>query len=220
MLEMGTFCTIFHIAKMSLVWAAICTLNNATSAILDVFYKDLTVHVIGQTKAHRSACYNAGAIFDSISSEPWEWKDLVMAEKNQKPMSYFFKWRKQCESCSWRFGQWSNKKKLPPKLNENSSHDGLKLLVAGLWSRKQQNEAQFIWVRLANIRISCDNFSLLWKLHVQTYFFCAVLVILKSTPCLIGKERGKQNNYLHTSFWKHKLQTWKSIIIIEVTSTV
>ena len=72
--------------EMSLVWAAICTLNNATSAILDVFYKDLTVHVIGQTKAHRSACYNAGAIFDSISSEPWEWKDLVMAENNQKPM--------------------------------------------------------------------------------------------------------------------------------------
>ena len=90
---MGTFCTIFHIVKMSLVWAAICTLNNATSAILDVFYKDLTVHVTGQTKAHRSACYNAGAIFDSILSEPWEWKDLVMAEKNQKPMSYFFKWR-------------------------------------------------------------------------------------------------------------------------------
>ena len=35
---------------------------------------------------YRSACYNAGTIFDSISSEPWEWKDLVMAENNQKPM--------------------------------------------------------------------------------------------------------------------------------------
>ena len=112
MLEMGTFCTIFHLVKISLVWAAICTLNNATATILDVFYKDLTVHAIGQTKANRSACYNAGAIVDSISSEPWEWKDLVMAEKSQKPMSYFFKQRKQCESCSWRFEwcQWSNKK--------------------------------------------------------------------------------------------------------------
>ena len=67
MLEMGT---IFHVAKISLVCAAICKPNNATAAILDVFYKDLTVHEIGQTKAGRSACYNAGAIFDSISSEP------------------------------------------------------------------------------------------------------------------------------------------------------
>ena len=72
MLEMGTFCTIFHIAKISLVRAVICTLNNAASAILDVFYKDLTVYAIGQTKANRSACYNAGAIFDSISSKPWK----------------------------------------------------------------------------------------------------------------------------------------------------
>ena len=27
-------------------------------------------------------------------------------------------------------------------------------------------------------------------------FLCVVFVILKSTPSLIGKERGKQNNYL------------------------
>ena len=49
MLEMGT---IFHIAKISLVWAASYTLNNAdtTTTIMDVFHKDLTVHVIGQTK--------------------------------------------------------------------------------------------------------------------------------------------------------------------------
>ena len=98
MLEIGT---IFHLAKMSLVWAAICTPNNATTAILDVFYKDLTVHGIGQTKANRSACYNAGAIFDSISSEPRERKTppstLVITEKSQKPLSYFFKRRKQSE---------------------------------------------------------------------------------------------------------------------------
>ena len=89
------------IVKISLVWAPICTLNNATAAILHVFYKDLTVHVIGQTKANRSACYNAGAIFDSISSEPFEWKtplsNLDMAEKSEKALSYFFKRRKQFE---------------------------------------------------------------------------------------------------------------------------
>ena len=69
MLEMGT---IFHKARISLVWAAICTPNKATATILDVFYKDLTVHEIGQTKASRSTMswYNAGTIFDSISSEP------------------------------------------------------------------------------------------------------------------------------------------------------
>ena len=63
MLEIGT---IFHTAKISLVGAAICAPNNATPAILDVFYNDLTVRAIGQTKAIRSACYNAGAIFDSF----------------------------------------------------------------------------------------------------------------------------------------------------------
>ena len=46
--------------------AAICAPNNSTAAILDVFHNDLTVHAIGQKKAIRSACYNAGAIFDSF----------------------------------------------------------------------------------------------------------------------------------------------------------
>ena len=76
-----------------LVWATICTLNNATTALLDVFYKDLTVHVIGQMKANKSACYNAGAIFDSISSKPCLRKmppsTLVMAEKSQKTVLFF-----------------------------------------------------------------------------------------------------------------------------------
>ena len=63
MLEIGTS---FHIAKIFLVWAAICAPNNSTAAILDVFHNDLTVHAIGQKKAIRSACYNAGAIFDSF----------------------------------------------------------------------------------------------------------------------------------------------------------
>ena len=67
MLQTGT---IFHIGKISLVWAAICAPNNATAAILDVFYKDLTVRAVGQMKANRSVCYNAGTIFHSISSEP------------------------------------------------------------------------------------------------------------------------------------------------------
>ena len=124
-------------------------------------------------------------------------KRLSYGWKQPKTYVIFFQMKKAVWKLLMKIWSMIQQKKLPPKLNENSSHDGLKLLVAGLWSRKQQNEAQFIWVRLANIRISCDNFSLLWKLHVQTYFFCAVFVILKSTPCLIGKERGKQNNYLH-----------------------
>ena len=80
MIEMNT---IFHIAKISLVWATIYTPNNATATILDVFYKDLTVHAIGQTKANRNAFYNVGAIFDSTSSKWCERKTppstLVMA---------------------------------------------------------------------------------------------------------------------------------------------
>ena len=36
--------------------------NNATAAILDVFHNDLTVRAVAQM----SACYNAGAIFDSF----------------------------------------------------------------------------------------------------------------------------------------------------------
>ena len=52
---------------------------------------------IRQTKANRSACYNAGANFDSFLSKPCERKTLVMAEKSQKPLLYFFTRRKQCE---------------------------------------------------------------------------------------------------------------------------
>ena len=59
--------------------------------MLDVFYKDLTVRVIGQMKANSSTCCNVGAIFDSISHEPCEQKILVMAEKSQKPFNIFFK---------------------------------------------------------------------------------------------------------------------------------
>ena len=93
-------------------------------------------------------------------------------------------------------------KKLPPKLKENSSCDGLKAIpMAGLSSRKQQHEVQFTWLCSANIRISCDNFSLLWKSQVWTYFFlCCVC-------------NFKIHSMFDISFWKHKLQTWKSKII-------
>ena len=51
------------------------------------------MHAIGQTKANRNTFYNVGAIFDSTSSKPCERKTppstLVMAEKSQKPLSYF-----------------------------------------------------------------------------------------------------------------------------------
>ena len=61
-----------------------------------------------------------------------------MAELSQKPLSYFFQQRKQCED---KFDKQSKtthllmkiwtmsmiqQKKLPPKLKENSSCDGLK----------------------------------------------------------------------------------------------
>ena len=59
--------------------------NNATTAIWDVFYKDLTVCAIGQMKANRSTCHSAGAIFRFNLSQPCEWKTLVMAVKSQKP---------------------------------------------------------------------------------------------------------------------------------------
>ena len=93
--------TIFHIAKKSLVWATICAPNNATPTILDVFYKDHSV-CDWSDESQKSTCYNAGAIFDSILSEPCERKTLVMAEKSQNLCLclYFFKWRKQCEDQS------------------------------------------------------------------------------------------------------------------------
>ena len=52
---------------------------------------------MSQTKADRSTRYNAGANFDSFLSKPCERKTLVMAEKSQKPLLYFFTRRKQCE---------------------------------------------------------------------------------------------------------------------------
>ena len=102
---------------------------------MDVFYKDLTVRAIGQMKANRSACYNAGNISDSILSEPCELKALVMDEKSQKPLSYmyFLKRRKQWEDESDKESTTTQvahedltdvadqQKKLPPKLKENSS---------------------------------------------------------------------------------------------------
>ena len=48
-------------------------------------------HAVGQMKANGSTCYNVGAIFHSILSEPCEQKTLIMAEKSQKPLSHFFK---------------------------------------------------------------------------------------------------------------------------------
>ena len=40
-------------------------------------------------QSQKSTCYNAGAIFDSILSEPCERKTLVMAGKEPKPLLYF-----------------------------------------------------------------------------------------------------------------------------------
>ena len=155
-------------------------------------------HAIGQMKANGSTCYNVGAIFDSILSEPCEQKTLIMAEKSPKPLSYFFKKWKQCkdesdkESTTMQVDH-EDLNDINDPTKEISAAMAWKLPVAGFWSRKQQHEVQFTWVCLANMRISCDDFSLLWKSHIWTYLFCAVFVILKSTPCLIGKERGKQN---------------------------
>ena len=156
--------TIFHRVKISLVWAAICALNNATTSILDVFYKDLTVHVISQMKANRYTCYNAGAIFDSISSKLCERKTLVMAENSQKPLPYFFKWRKQCEDESDKESTTTQvahedlndvddpTKEVAVKPKRKFQPWRLKKQpMAGLWSRKQHHEVQFMWVGLVNI---------------------------------------------------------------------
>ena len=148
-------------------WAAICTPNNATAAILDVFYKDLTVHAISQMKANRCACYNAGAIFDSVSSELCEQKTLVMAENSQKPLPHFSEWRKQYKDESDK----ESKTMQVAHEDLNDVDDPIKEIavkakrkfrprwlkkqpVAGLWSRKQHHEVQFTWVCLVNIRIS------------------------------------------------------------------
>ena len=201
--------TIFHIVKISLVWAAICALNNATTSILDVFYKDLTERVISQMKANRYTCYNAGAIFDFISSKLCERKTLVMAENSQKPLPYFLKWRKQCKVKSDKGSKTTQiahedlndvddpTKEVAVKAKWKFQPRWLKKQpMAGLWSRKQQHEVQFMWVCLANIRI-----SLLWRFFFcyeshtfEHIFFGALFVILKiSTLCLTGKERQKQN---------------------------
>ena len=160
---MGTI--IFHIiVKKSLVWAAICALNNATAAILDVFYKVLTVHVSSQMKANRYTCYNASTIFDSISCKLCERKTLVMAENSQKPLPYFFKWRKQCEDESDKESKTTQvahedlndvddpTKEIAVKAKRKFQPWWLKKQpVAGLWSRKQHHEVQFMWVGLVNI---------------------------------------------------------------------
>ena len=61
-------------------------------------------------------------------------------------------------------------KKLPLKLKENSSSDGFKAAHGWIIIKKNNSMKN----SLANIRISCDNFSLLWKLHVWTLFLCCV----------------------------------------------
>ena len=79
--------------------------------------------------------------------------------------------------------------------------------MAGLWSSKQQQGSAVYVSMLANIRISGDDFSLLWKSHVWTFFFWAVFVVLKPTPCLIGKERGIQSMFTsHSGNTNFKLE--------------
>ena len=48
---------------------------------------------------------------------------------------------------------------------------------------------------------------LCYESHMFEHFFCAVLVVLKSTLCLIGKERGIQNMFTsHSGNTNFKLE--------------
>ena len=91
-------------------------------------------------KANRSACHNAGTIPEAILSKPCERKVLVMAEKSQKPLSDMYFLRRQWEDESDKESTTTQvahedltdvddqQKKLPPKLKENYSCDGLKAI--------------------------------------------------------------------------------------------
>ena len=117
-----------------------------------------------QMKANRYTCYNASTIFDSISCKLCERKTLVMAENSQKPLPYFFKWRKQCEDESDKESKTTQvahedlndvddpTKEIAVKAKRKFQPWWLKKQpVAGLWSRKQHHEVQFMWVGLVNI---------------------------------------------------------------------
>ena len=129
---------------------------------------------IRQTKANRNACYNAGANFDSVLSKPCERKTLVMAEKSQKPLLYFFTRRKQCEDESDKESTTMQvahedlndvddpTKEIATKAKRKFQPRWLKSYP---WLDYDQvnisKEVQFMRVCLADIRISCDDFSLL-----------------------------------------------------------
>ena len=86
--------TIFCIAKISLVWAAICAPNNTSTAILDAFYKDFTVQWVRLLKYGRHASlilFRANHVNKDLSYYGWI---------EPKPLPYFFKRRKQCEDKS------------------------------------------------------------------------------------------------------------------------
>ena len=131
MLEMGT---IFHIAKISLVWAASYTLNNvnATAAILHVFYKDLTVYAIGQTKpieapfimwAPSLILFRMNHVNERRLHPPYLWP------KRAKNICHIFQTKKaQQRKLLMKIWMMSmiQQKKMPSKLKENSSLDGLK----------------------------------------------------------------------------------------------
>ena len=129
---------------------------------------------MSQTKADRSTRYNAGANFDSFLSKPCERKTLVMAEKSQKPLLYFFTQRKQCEDES-------NKESTTMQVAHEDLNDvddptkeiatKAKRKFQPRWLKSypwldydqvnNSKEVQFMRLCLANIRISCDDFSLL-----------------------------------------------------------
>ena len=67
---------------------------------------------------------------------------------------------------------------------------------------KKCSLCEYVWL------ISCERFFFVMKVTpVFEHFFCAVFVILKSTPCLIGKERGIQNMFTsHSGNTNFKLE--------------
>ena len=70
---------------------------------------------------------------------------------------YFFKRRKQCKDES-------DKESTTMQIAQEDLNN--------VDDPTKEIGAQFIWVCLANIRISCDDFSLLWKSHIWKFLCC------------------------------------------------
>ena len=115
-----------------------------------------------------------------------------MAEKSQKPLSYFFTRRKQCEDESAK--ESTTMQVAHEELNDVD--DPTKNIAT-----KAKRKFQPRWLK-SNSWLDYDQENTSKKCSL-----CAVLVILKSSPRLIGKERGIQNMFTsHSGNTNFKLE--------------